>query len=425
MKCPGQDRRYWREDAVYEAPCPKCGANVEFFKDESSGRCSSCGHRFSNPGADFGCAAWCSLAQECVGFTPERKSAAGPGAGALAAQLILAVKQEFAEDPARLAHAVTVYQHARDLVLKEGGDPRVVLAAALLLEMGTPGSAGQQAPNSKTFSKARRILERVGLDEPTIERVCQIIGSYQTGRELDTNEFRVVWDSDRLAKLAAENRDGDPEKQNNLIEYGWKTEAPPRQQNLQIATLMGFEAAGKQPAEQMCWLGAQPLQRVWRLPVLNDVFEIDLSERRVTTSAGRPVGPHWQILTLHYLAITSRPPRLAPGITFADLPTARSYAEVCRRRTVARLCTGVGRDGESLRAAAHALGGHPAAAGDAAFDFDVFPRLSMRLIWHAPDEEFLPSATLLLPPNVESYFAAEDIVVLSEGLVSRLGGRAF
>jgi hypothetical protein len=65
------------------------------------------------------------------------------------------------------------------------------------------------------------------------------------------------------------------------------------------------------------------------------------------------------------------------------------------------------------------------AAGDAAFDFQVFPRFSMRLIWHAPDEEFPPTATLLLPPNVESYFVAEDIVVLSEGLVSRLSGRPF
>ena len=63
--------------------------------------------------------------------------------------------------------------------------------------------------------------------------------------------------------------------------------------------------------------------------------------------------------------------------------------------------------------------------GDTAFDFDIFPRLCVRVIWHAADEEFPPSATLLLPANIESYFCIEDIVVLSESLVSRLGGRAF
>ena len=225
MKCPGQDRRYWTEDAVYEVPCPKCGANVEFFKDESFGRCSSCGHRFSNPGADFGCAAWCSLAQECVGFAPQRQSAAAPGAGALAARLILAVKEEFPEDPARLTLAVTVYQHARELVLKEGGDPRVILPAALLLGMGTPGSAARPDAASETISKARRILERIGLDEPTIDRVCRIIGSCQAGGALDTSELRIVSDADALANLSAENSDDRCGKLGNLIEHGLKTEA--------------------------------------------------------------------------------------------------------------------------------------------------------------------------------------------------------
>ena len=89
------------------------------------------------------------------------------------------------------------------------------------------------------------------------------------------------------------------------------------------------------------------------------------------------------------------------------------------------MCATAGRDAQKLSAASKSLGGQAADAGDVAFDFDVFPRLSLRLVWYAPDEEFAPSATLLLPGNVESYFCAEDIVVLSECLVSRLGGRPF
>ena len=152
---------------------------------------------------------------------------------------------------------------------------------------------------------------------------------------------------------------------------------------------------------------------------------MDLPQRRLLTSAGQPIGPHWRILVLHYLAVRARPPRHPPEITFADLPTARSYAEVYRGRTTARLCATAGRDRAGLCAAAQALEGRPVAAGDAAFDFDVFPRVSIRLVWHAPDEEFAASATLLLPSNIESYFVPEDIVVLSERLVSRLCGRPF
>ena len=35
MKCPGQDSRYWKPGAIFEALCPECGAGVEFFKDDN------------------------------------------------------------------------------------------------------------------------------------------------------------------------------------------------------------------------------------------------------------------------------------------------------------------------------------------------------------------------------------------------------
>ncbi len=199
----------------------------------------------------------------------------------------------------------------------------------------------------------------------------------------------------------------------------------PRQQNLQRATGLAFEALRSQSAAQMLWLGAESLGDRWRVPVLDDAFEVDIVAGRVTTAAGSEVGAGWRILALHYLAVRVRPEPLVPEITFGDLPTARSYTDVYHQRAVARLCGTVGREASRLRAAAAALGGRPVDAGDAAFDFAAFPRVSLRLIWHAGDEEFPPSATLLLPANIDSYFCTEDIVVLSERLVSRLAGRPF
>ncbi|MGA2795992.1 MAG: DUF3786 domain-containing protein [Thermoguttaceae bacterium] len=199
---------------------------------------------------------------------------------------------------------------------------------------------------------------------------------------------------------------------------------PESQDNLRRAAELAFNAVCNQQTEQLLWLGAQPQDAVWRIPVLNDLLAIDLSARRITTSAGCEVGPVWRILILHYLAIDSRPEKLEPEVTFADLPTARTYARVYHQRVIARLCATTGRDEKSLRAAADALGGR-IVPGGTAFDFDIFPRLCVRVIWHTADEEFPPTATLLLPANIESYFCIEDIVVLSECLVSRLGGRSF
>jgi hypothetical protein len=223
MQCPGQDRAYWKADAVFEAPCPQCGASVEFFKDESSGRCPSCGHRFLNPGADFGCAQWCSLAKECVGFAPDRGSPADATEGALAARLIQSIREELGGQSARIAHAMTVFRYAKELVMSEGGDPRVILAAALLMGTAPSGPADGQA-ETETSAKAQRILRGIGLDEPTIERVCQIVAHCRLGTELDTAEFRVVWDSTVLATLAAEGKKASPQEREDGTARALKTE---------------------------------------------------------------------------------------------------------------------------------------------------------------------------------------------------------
>ncbi|MHC4403413.1 MAG: DUF3786 domain-containing protein [Planctomycetota bacterium] len=204
-----------------------------------------------------------------------------------------------------------------------------------------------------------------------------------------------------------------------------KAPGPPPQENLARATELGFEALGQQSDHQLLWLGAERADGNWRLAVLEGSLAIDPATRRVTTAEGGDVGPAWRILALHYLGIAARPERQIPRITFADLSTARSYDSVYQGRVIGRLCGTAGRNAETLTAAAEALGGTPVDAGDLAFDFRVFPRLRVRLIWHAPDEEFPPSATLLMPPNVEELFCSEDVVVLSECLVARLGGRPF
>lgn len=71
MKCPGQDTRYWTEEAIFEAKCPHCGRDLEFFKDDSKRRCPGCGKDVANPRMDFGCAAYCPYAEQCLGQIPE------------------------------------------------------------------------------------------------------------------------------------------------------------------------------------------------------------------------------------------------------------------------------------------------------------------------------------------------------------------
>lgn len=203
-----------------------------------------------------------------------------------------------------------------------------------------------------------------------------------------------------------------------------KSIVPPPQNNLGVATVKAVEALRNQSARQLAWLGARCERDVWRVGVLDGDIEVNFTSGAAVIEAVQ-ISPQWRLLVLHYLAIMEQPACRTPTITFAELPGARTYADVYRQRVNVRLCATAGRDADSFREAAVALGGRTADGGDAAFDFDVFPRLSLRLIWYGPDDEFSASATLLLPDNIESFFCIEDIVVLSERLVSRLTGCPF
>lgn len=71
-KCPGQDlSRKSMEDIVYEIPCPNCGCKVEFFFDDRVRLCPECEAKVEKSDEkllqDFGCASWCSAAEECLG----------------------------------------------------------------------------------------------------------------------------------------------------------------------------------------------------------------------------------------------------------------------------------------------------------------------------------------------------------------------
>ena len=200
---------------------------------------------------------------------------------------------------------------------------------------------------------------------------------------------------------------------------------PPRQHNFQVAASQALQRVGAQSADQLEWLGARRDADTWTVRVLDGLLTVELTDGTVRTSSGEVVGGWWQILTLHYLGVSDRPQDRPPGVTFADLASARAYGPVYQQRVIERLCRTIGRDRDSLLLAAESLGAKVAPAGDLGLDFQIYPRVGVRLIWYAPDEDFGPSASLLLPQNIESFFCLEDVVVLSEGLISRLSGGPF
>lgn len=202
MKCPGQDLRYWRPGDIFEAPCAQCGAIIEFWKDDVRRKCPRCGNRMINPKLDFGCAAYCRYAEQCVGNLPEviRNRRSIP----LKERLAMEVREFWGSDLKRLAHAKQVSGYAEELVRQEGGDPNVVIAAGLLHDVGIPeairkyGSADGPYQEKEGPPIARQILERAGVDPEVIEEICHIIAHHHSPGSEETLNFRIVNDADWL-----------------------------------------------------------------------------------------------------------------------------------------------------------------------------------------------------------------------------------
>ena len=200
MKCPGQDMQFWKPGDIYEVDCPGCGRTVEFFKDDTARRCGHCGHRFANPKMDFGCAAYCPYAEQCIGDLPPEVAAQQENL--LKDKVAIAVKQHYGRDFKSIGHASRVARYAEQIAREENAALAVVLTTAYLL--GVDG--GTSAGNGET-TVARSILERVKARPELADQVCELLAHRHSSGNNASLEARVIHDADLLARLEEQKRD--------------------------------------------------------------------------------------------------------------------------------------------------------------------------------------------------------------------------
>jgi HD superfamily phosphodiesterase len=229
MKCPGQDPRFWKFDAIFETECPKCGNLVEFFKDETRRRCKKCGHQVLNPKMDFGCAAHCKFAEHCFGELPPELIKQKQDL--FKDRVAVEMKLYFGQDFKRIGHSAKVARFAEKLLEKEKGDPAVVLTAAYLHDIGAKEAEKKHQSPDAVYQEmegpavAREILTKLDGAEALIEEVCDIIGRHHHPRTDETVNFKIVYDADLLANLEEKQRKSNTEPQRlaELIETEFLT----------------------------------------------------------------------------------------------------------------------------------------------------------------------------------------------------------
>jgi hypothetical protein len=186
MKCPGQDMKYWKDDAIFDVACPKCGSNVEFYKDDTSRKCPSCSHRFVNPKMDFGCASYCQFAEQCLGTLPEEFT--GPRNELIKDKIAVEVKRFYHKDFKSVRKISNAARYAETLGKLVGGNLALILSTTYLHGIDESVVAG--------------ILDRVGASPEMLGQIRALAADI--GRPLHTDselESKIIHDALLLSDI--------------------------------------------------------------------------------------------------------------------------------------------------------------------------------------------------------------------------------
>lgn len=184
---------------------------MEFFKDDSSRKCSACGNRFTNPRLDLGCAAHCPFAEQCLEALPGENG--GEADAPLKHRVAVEMKRYFGKDFRRIGHAAKVAQYAERIAETVDADLGVVLCAAYLHDIGIHEAERKYQSTAARYQHregppiARRILSQLGADKDLIEEVCDIIGHHHIPRSEETINFKILYDADLIVNMEEQKKE--------------------------------------------------------------------------------------------------------------------------------------------------------------------------------------------------------------------------
>ncbi|MCL4418147.1 MAG: HD domain-containing protein [Actinobacteria bacterium] len=113
----------------------------------------------------------------------------------------------FDYDNNHINHTYRVLDYAEEISDNEKGDPDIVIPSAILHDIGIPDckkkykSTGGQLQEIEGPMVAREILESLSINEEIIKEVCEIVGCHHSPGEIETMNFKIIWDADCLVNL--------------------------------------------------------------------------------------------------------------------------------------------------------------------------------------------------------------------------------
>ena len=139
------------------------------------------------------------------------------------------MRKIFGTDQKRIDHAIAVLKYADQIQKTEGGDLLVITAAAILHDIGIHEAERKYNSAAGKYQEiegphiAKEILTNHNIDKSAIEHICKIIANHHSDKDIDTTEFRIIWDADWLVNIPEEYPEANQVKLQRLVQKVFKT----------------------------------------------------------------------------------------------------------------------------------------------------------------------------------------------------------
>ena len=146
------------------------------------------------------------------------------------ARLIGAMEHYFGRDAKRIKHAHRVLGYAQKILEDEKGNEEVVVAAAVLHDIGIHAAEKKHGSTAGRFQEiegppiAENILDKLNFPKEKIGSVLEIIAHHHTPGKIETLDFKILYDADWLVNLGNEHDTLDKERLKKIIEKIFLTE---------------------------------------------------------------------------------------------------------------------------------------------------------------------------------------------------------
>ena len=169
--------------------------------------------------------------------------------------------------------------------------------------------------------------------------------------------------------------------------------------------------------------GFEPVEpHIFKVPFLDQIYHVGYPEFNFINQddTAKEVPIQEQILILHYMQASEIKPLTARWVSYREIPGASFYFAAFVKRAVDPVKKVFGYNITPLADAVRPLGGEKIEAGDAGYEFRVFPAVPLQLIVYMGDDEFPPEANILFDENIGQIFPSEDIAWMAGMVVYRL-----